>query len=213
MSLLSRRRALMLALNKDTSLLPRAYQQVEFIQSTGTQWINTNKILSSYNFSVNADIIFTSLSGDERDFIGNLGKEKTDSFVVGWYIGGKGFCYKSNTLNATGITIEKDTRYKFNATYNGTKKTITNGIETSEASDSKTISSNPIYVFCRGMISNNKPFIGKMYSLRVIDNGETLLDLIPCYRKADNVAGMFDVVNNKFYTNTGTGTFIVGGDV
>ncbi len=40
-----------------------------------------------------------------------------------------------------------------------------------------------------------------------------LYEYIPCYRKADNVAGMYDIVNNVFYTNAGTGKFTVGPDV
>ena len=51
------------------------------------------------------------------------------------------------------------------------------------------------------------------YSFQIL-NGETvLIDLIPCYRKSDNVAGMYDTVNDVFYTNQGTGTFIVGEEV
>lgn len=36
---------------------------------------------------------------------------------------------------------------------------------------------------------------------------------IPCYRKSDNVTGMYDVINDVFYTNQGTGSFVAGGDV
>lgn len=32
-------------------------------------------------------------------------------------------------------------------------------------------------------------------------------------KKGDNEPGMYDLINNTFYTNTGTGTFIVGNDV
>lgn len=39
------------------------------------------------------------------------------------------------------------------------------------------------------------------------------MHLIPCYRITDKAAGMYDTVKNKFYTNNGTGTFVVGGDV
>lgn len=48
-----------------------------------------------------------------------------------------------------------------------------------------------------------------------IDNefGDKIMELIPCYRKSDLVAGMYDLVNNVFYTNVGTGEFIVGPDV
>lgn len=40
-----------------------------------------------------------------------------------------------------------------------------------------------------------------------------LFDLVPCYRKADTVIGFYDVVNDVFYTNEGTGTFVKGPDV
>lgn len=45
------------------------------------------------------------------------------------------------------------------------------------------------------------------------ESGAEHMHLIPCYRTADKVAGMYDVVNGVFYTNNGTGTFVVGGDV
>lgn len=49
---------------------------------------------------------------------------------------------------------------------------------------------------------------GKVY----VDN--TLeLDLIPAIRKSDNVAEMYDIINDNFYTNSGTGTFTVGSNV
>ena len=34
--------------------------------------------------------------------------------------------------------------------------------------------------------------------------------LYPVYRKSDNKPGMYDIVNNAFYINQGTGEFIVG---
>ena len=39
---------------------------------------------------------------------------------------------------------------------------------------------------------------------------DLIMDLIPCYRKTDSEIGFFDIVNNKFYRNSGTGTFLKG---
>jgi hypothetical protein len=36
---------------------------------------------------------------------------------------------------------------------------------------------------------------------------------VPCYRKSDNVAGIYDLYTSTFYVNNGTGTFVVGPDV
>ncbi len=45
------------------------------------------------------------------------------------------------------------------------------------------------------------------------DNGTLVRDFIPCYRKQDGVIGMYDLANDVFYTNAGTGTFLKGANV
>lgn len=44
-------------------------------------------------------------------------------------------------------------------------------------------------------------------------NGKEIAHFIPCYRKADNVAGMYDIVRQIFFINSGSGSFTVGPDV
>ena len=56
-------------------------------------------------------------------------------------------------------------------------------------------------------------FRGRMYSFKAYSNNTLIGDFVPCYRKSDNVVGMYDTVNNKFYTNAGTGNFIKGPDL
>lgn len=51
-------------------------------------------------------------------------------------------------------------------------------------------------------------------SFRYWDKDDNLLrDMVPCYRRSDNVIGMFDLVSQTFFTNAGTGVFTVGEDV
>lgn len=57
---------------------------------------------------------------------------------------------------------------------------------------------------------NNKSVI---YYTKIWDNNILVRHFIPCYRKSDGVIGMYDLVENKFYTNSGTGTFIKGNDI
>lgn len=40
---------------------------------------------------------------------------------------------------------------------------------------------------------------------------EEIANFIPCYRKSDNKAGLYDIINDYF--NAGTGSFIVGPDM
>ena len=52
-----------------------------------------------------------------------------------------------------------------------------------------------------------------IYECAIWDNNILLKKFIPCYRKSDDVIGMYDVVNGVFYTNAGTGTFTKGNDI
>lgn len=53
----------------------------------------------------------------------------------------------------------------------------------------------------------------KLYKAKCIIDNTLVRDFIPCYRKSDNEIGLYDLVNNTFYTNSGTGTFLKGNDI
>lgn len=44
-------------------------------------------------------------------------------------------------------------------------------------------------------------------------NDELICNLVPCYRRSDNVVGMYDLVRKVFLMNSGSGSFIKGTDV
>lgn len=48
----------------------------------------------------------------------------------------------------------------------------------------------------------------KVYGFQIYE-GETLIrNMVPCYRKSDGIAGLYDLVNNVFYDSDGTSDFI-----
>lgn len=53
----------------------------------------------------------------------------------------------------------------------------------------------------------------RLYSFKMYDNNTLTRDMIPCYRKSDTEIGLYDLVNDVFYTNQGTGIFYKGPDV
>ena len=53
----------------------------------------------------------------------------------------------------------------------------------------------------------------RIYEFKYYRNGAAICSLVPCYRKSDNVIGMYDLVTNTFFTNAGTGTFEKGNNV
>lgn len=62
----------------------------------------------------------------------------------------------------------------------------------------------------RGTMQTTQPY--KLYFWKYRDkDGNLIRDLVPCYRKSDNVIGMWDKVTNTFYSNAETtGTFTAG---
>ena len=54
----------------------------------------------------------------------------------------------------------------------------------------------------------------RIYACKIYDeNGVKIREFIPCYRKSDSVIGMYDTINQTFYTNAGTGAFTKGSDI
>jgi hypothetical protein len=75
-----------------------------------------------------------------------------------------------------------------------------------------------VYSGCYGKISvtfygYNSNTAGKIcYYIHKKADGRKLA-LYACYRKSDGVIGMYDVENNVFYTNNGSGDFAKGADI
>lgn len=75
-----------------------------------------------------------------------------------------------------------------------------------------TISNLNVMVFTNSyMIQRGDLYTGaKLYSDKIYDSSNNLVrDFIPAVRKSDGEAGLYDKVNEVFYTNAGTGAFNV----
>ena len=61
--------------------------------------------------------------------------------------------------------------------------------------------------------SSNPKGSFKTYYWKIFDNNVLVRNYIPCYRKKDNVVGLYDNINDKFYVNLGEGIFDKGNNV
>ena len=60
----------------------------------------------------------------------------------------------------------------------------------------------------------NYGWSGKIYSIKLYnDNDKLIRDFIPCYRRSDLEPGLYDFVENKFYTNSGQSNFTAGPEI
>jgi hypothetical protein len=49
----------------------------------------------------------------------------------------------------------------------------------------------------------------KLYVMKIYDNGTLIRHFVPC-KKSNGAVGLYDVANQTFYSNAGSGSFIAG---
>lgn len=183
--------------------LPAEYQEVAYLEGTGTQWIDTGVTINT--------------STDEVEFV----FQNTESVVYKWFFGehdnnarfglGSGdgvdkrnVAYGSNTYKVTDAQLY-NSQHSFSANANGVYLD-----DSKVAGFVSFASSSTVYLFNLNLSSGNYVAAAKVWSYRHTRNGVSIRDLVPCYRKSDNKPGMFDLVTNEFFTNNGTGEFLYG---
>lgn len=190
--------------------IPKEYKRLEYIQSTGTQYIDTGTPLTS-NSRIVMDCELTTVSGTQCFFCSRTEATTTDA--------------TSNTLFAIGSTYRKE--------YYGESKTATNSdgankrivvdnnknsikignVNLAFSSVDEITSPMNCYLMAstileNGVISTFSNFAYmKLYSCQIYDNDVLLRNFVPCQRKSDSVLGLFDIVEQVFYVNSGTGAF------
>lgn len=214
MTLMERRRALMAV--KKGGGLPSIYQQVEWIESSGTQAIITPCWLKQ-NTEVYCEFIFTGRGvpggypltfGCANPSLGFSREQDTGSFV---------YCSFGNRIDKT-IRVDNISFFgdNFHSVSMNANRTVIDGQYSVEYSATVTENeSRKIAVFARMSGSNTvERFAQRRIRVLRITEGNTIsLDLVPCYRKSDGEIGMYDLVSKTFLTNAGTGTFTKGADV
>ena len=202
---------------RPSSRLPSAYQEVEWIWNSWTQYIETPfKVQDQYIYK--SKLQYTQLWwwnfgwyyapwSNSRLY---LGLRWDVSPIQRWYWLG------SNTGNLWNVSTWKD--YEVEAKlFNGSQYLKVNWTTLHTASFSYSSSySFLLYVFAE----TYNPWVwpwqayAKMYWFKLYNtSNELVLDFVPCYRKSDNVIGMYDLVNNQFYTNSWSWTFTKWPDV
>lgn len=187
------------------SRLPQGYQEVEYIESSGTQYIDTGYIVNASNtISWEFTAMIPSQSEAYMGANGYLQFHVTSSGVG------------VSTLNASGLGAKKTFRVDFSNSV--TKLYIDNTlVETKNWSGSYNGTNVKLGIFKLGDADNGwhttiSPVSCTLYEYAINIGENEVSRCVPCYRKADNVAGLYDLVNNVFYTNAGSGVFAVGAD-
>jgi len=211
--------------------LPAEYQEVEYLQTDGNQRIRTNAYINSNNIDVECKIaMMNGLKTMTRPILLAHGGGGNYFIPLGLLESSDHYQYFSS---ADGEREEWANIY--NVSYNEplTIRTVfdsvahkraafVNGLKTEESSYNSDLVSGigekcNLWLFTwmtsPNVANTRSRVICKFYHLRYREDDVEKLDLIPCYRKSDDKPGMYDLVTKQFFTNAGTGEFVVGPDV
>lgn len=181
-------------------MLPSNYTKLKYIQSTGTQFIDTNIVGSlnlKHEIKVNSQYIGESaIFGSAWAFNAN--------FLMFY---GNGIRWHS--ANLVDVSCALNTDYVIKAE-NG--KVNIDGFNFT-CNPSTSVSTNKIRLFWTTDNANYNKGQFKLYYYKVWEEENLIADFVPSMRNADGVVGLYDLVNDEFYTNNGTGTFLFEYDI
>jgi len=190
---------------KGGSILPSTYTQLEYIESTGEQYIDTGYIVQIGD-TINARFEITNADINWRAIFGGASDGTNGMFYVS-VGGGRNACYFANTYCGTWrINMPYEVSVFINNHTNNANSWLTVG---SRQTFFPIILENvSLKIFARN--NYQAKLIGKFYFLDVVRNSLTIHQFIPARRNSDEAVGMYDTVSGAFFTNANTGDFIAG---
>lgn len=175
--------------------------EVEYLQSSGTQYINTGIIgANDIGFYVRAmrtiyaDRQFIGLretTGNTRLFIG-----------TGFYGWEAYYAMPSTTTNVI---------FEWQLNYLNDKKFKEDGVEKNTLANLTFTPTLPIFVFALNYIGSAQGWTGRMYAAKITKGSSVIMDLIPV--RVGQVGYMYDKVSGQLFGNAGSGNFILGNDI
>lgn len=195
--------------------LPSAYQEVEYIESTWTQWIDIWLICKSW-YKIDFKYYTVSSNNLDQSIIWATSVDYSNPLYrwinYNFWFDSVYFNYNNSWHDITSSQAVWNT-YEWSVTLRNWNQTIIiNGSTVYSATDTlnATWNSNLLLFTSRG---TNYALI-KLYEMEIYDENDVLIrNFVPCYRKIDSVIWLYDLVEWTFYTNSGSWDFIKWQDI
>ena len=206
---------------KKNAIDEEIYLGVEYIESTGTQYVQIGEDFDYNTTHLYIDYQYTNVTYSSNYIqgavysISSYNRPYSDMLWSAFGSAGYGsYSYSYGSSNTTSLS-EKATLSRCKLERN-LKGLFLNDVQQDVPTYTpKGNSTTNITLFALNYGNNESiRMLSKMriYGFKLGNNQGYKYDLVPCIRKIDNVAGMYDVINKKFYANAGTGNFIVGAE-
>lgn len=181
----------------------KPYTEIEYIESTGTQYIDTR-----FNIDTSTDeielVIQCITTTVYKWFFGEHDNNARFGLGSGDGIDKRNVAYGNNTYKVSDSQI-----YNSKHTFIANKEGVFLD-EVKIVNYSSFASTSTLYLFHLNL-NNQSSYMGgaRIWSYKHTRNGKAIRDFIPVLDK-DGVACMYDVISGTFFYNKGTGDFIAG---
>ncbi len=193
----------------NSPILPDDYQEISYILSTGSQYINTN-IIPDDSTGMYLDYDMTNVSSD-RILVGTRG-DSTDTRY--WIANSNSIYIGFNTNNFYGTASVANTRHTASLNFMNNRKKMVDEVAYSTISTTLASQSYPIFVYAFNRTGSPSNYsIYKLYRLKISKGDSIIANFVPCYRISDSAGGLCDTVNGGFYPKTGSTDFTKGTNV
>ena len=183
--------------------LPNGYKRLEYIQSTGTQYINTG-FKPNNNTRVVMDLLYTGNESISNEF-GAWNSSNNASFIC--LTTGKNNLYSFYGNTSKQVSANRTVRHTVDMDRNVVKMNGTTMITFDQMSFQCIY---PMFLCCFNNVGATENMTSMhIYSCQIYDNDVIVRDFTPCQTSSGNI-GLWDDVNSVFYGNAGTGTFTAG---
>lgn len=182
--------------------MPSAYRQVEYLESTNVQWIDTG-VIDDGNTDFEIAALYVTGEGYFPALLG--------SRIGGDAIMALMFSNSNNLYCSSNLTIDVNGTLERHL-YNFHSDTRSWSVDDGEPQPNSKTNVTNLTIFLFGYNNPDKRLSDtRIYSFKATKENAIIADFIPCYRKADNKPGMYDIVSGEFFVNQGTGAdFILG---
>lgn len=191
--------------NNSNSPLPSGYRKLSYIESTGTQYINT-EFTPNQNTRVVCDFQFTETPVAHWGVFGGRDSANVKSYQ---------YCFGYSRFFRTDYYT---TRGNYAGSFNALDRHLVDKNKNITSLDGTLLkqkyasftTGNAIALFginTSNNVANNSKM--RMYSCEIYGSDNLLIDFLPCINP-DGEVGLYDLVKGKFHGNAGTGDFIAG---
>lgn len=200
--------------------VPADYIEVRYVKSTTTGAYITLPIMTQKDLVVEyqcAPYFADSTSAEYNctwGYYSSTASQREMAYLYQERNGGRVFsALRTNSVSPRfAVTAVNDTLYEARVSFGGgasnTVEATFNGQSGSESGTAVLSTGYGMYLWRpSGGTGSFRASRGGFGRFRAYDaNGEAIMDLHPCYRVSDNVAGFYDLISGTFLTNEGSGT-------